>query len=80
MDYMNWISVDDRLPEDDLPEDSEKLQIKVLVSSSGRNGVRTLTRQRWIMKFRPLEYSSWQWSRDAKNITHWMYLPVPPKA
>lgn len=67
-----WISVKDRLPEDDLPKDTERMAIKVLVCSThgNRYSVRTLSRQRWIMSYNPLEYHSWEWSKDARNITH----------
>lgn len=70
----NWISVKDRLPEDDLPKDTNRVSIKVLVYSANGNkySVRTLSRQRWIMNYKPLKYCDWEWSRDAKNITHWM--------
>ena len=79
-----WISVKDRLPEDDLPQDTDRLLIKVLVcSTSGKYGVRTLSRQRWIMswdyKTNTGTYSNWTWSRDARNITHWLPLPQPPE-
>lgn len=81
---MEWISVKDRLPEDDLPIDTDRLMIKVLVcSTSGKYGVRTLSRQRWTMNWDPKTdtstYSPWEWSRHALNITHWMPLPGPPK-
>ena len=76
-----WISVKERLPEDDLPKDTKRLSIKVLVASSngGKCGVRTLSRQRWVTNCYPLEYHKWEWSRDARCITHWMPLPEPPK-
>ena len=76
-----WISVKDRLPEDDLPQDTERMAIKVLVCSTQGNkySVRTLSRQRWIMSINPVKYHPWEWSKDARNITHWMYLPEPPK-
>lgn len=75
-----WISVSDCLPEDMLPEDTDRRSIKVLVCSTHGNkySVRTLTRQRWVMSYHPLVYHSWCWARDADNITHWMPLPVPP--
>ena len=76
-----WISVKDRLPEDDLPQDTERMAIKVLVCSTQGNkySVRTLSRQRWVMSINPVKYHPWEWSKDARNITHWMYLPEPPK-
>lgn len=82
MQNNGWISVKDRLPEDGLPKDSDRLMIKCLVVSKGKNGIRTLCRQRWIMsgdlKTKKTHYTNWCWSKDAHNITHWMPLPEPP--
>lgn len=73
-----WISVDDRLPEDNLPLDSDRVAIKVLtVTKHGkRRFVRELTRQRWEWRgvMRP-----WCWSKDAIGVTHWMPMPEPPE-
>lgn len=76
-----WISVNDKLPEDDLPKDSTKLQIKVLVCDikGNKSNVRTLTRQRWVSNYKTMEYHPWEWSKDARNITHWMPLPELPR-
>lgn len=68
----------EKLPEDDLPPNSDRVSIKVLtVTKHGkRRFVRELTRQRreWRGVMRP-----WCWSRDAIGVTHWMPLPEPPK-
>lgn len=78
-----WISVKDKLPEDILPKDSDRLMIKCLVISKGKKDVRTLCRQRRIMSFDPkvnkIHYTDWFWSKYAHNITHWQPLPEPPK-
>lgn len=73
-----WISVDDALPEDDLPPDTDRVAIKVLtVTNHGtRRFVRELTRQRWWWKG---VMQPWSWSKDARGVTHWMPLPEPPK-
>jgi hypothetical protein len=73
-----WISVDERLPEDDLSPDTDRVAIKVLtVTKHGtRRFVRELTRQRWWWKG---VMQPWSWSKDAIGVTHWMPLPEPPK-
>ena len=62
-----WISVEDRLPEDDLPKDSDRLMIKCLVAAKGKNGIRTLCRQRYVMSFDPkvnkIHCTDWFWSK-----------------
>ena len=60
-----WISVEDRLPEDDLPKDSDRSMIKCLVAAKGKNGIRTLCRQRYIMSFDP---------KVNKNTLHGLVL------
>lgn len=72
-----WIPVFERLPEDDLPKDSKKKIIKVLVTYKTSNGVpvvRTNTRQ----KERWYKSEGWDWA-VSDPITHWMPLPEPPK-
>lgn len=78
MKELEWISVEDRLPEADFPKDTKRVSIKVLVCSA-HGSVRTLSRQRWITNLSPLKYHDWEWSKNAKNITHWMPLPEPPR-
>lgn len=78
LEKSRWISVTERLPEDDLPPDTDRVAIKVLtVTRHGkRRFVRELTRQRWEWYgvMRP-----WSWSKDARGVTHWMPLPEPPE-
>lgn len=77
-----WISVEDRLPEDDLPEGSEVKLIKVLVAIKAKNGVtvRTQTRhQRTLYDTRREPFFDWEWRYSAGKVTHWMKLPEPPK-
>ena len=73
-----WISVKDRLPEDDLPKGSNVKQIKVLTALKSDKGVRTVRSQ---MRYRMTWYNSspWAWKYSGSEITHWQYLPQPPK-
>ena len=74
-----WISVEDRQPEDTIPDDYKYNTIKVLVAIKGKNGVTIRTQQRF------LDYSYregkriWTWRFSAGDVTHWMPLPEPPK-
>ena len=72
-----WISVKDRLPEDDLPKDTKKKMIRCLVYTD-KGTVKPCVRQRWEHfdgKMQP-----WMWSKDLyAKPTHWMYYPQPPK-
>ena len=77
MTIQKWIPVTERLPEDDLPQDSKAKQIKVLVAYM-RNGnwvVRTNLRKKGQWYKKPDE---WSWS-VSDPISHWMPLPEPPK-
>lgn len=75
-----WIPVTERLPEYDLPKDSKKKVIKVLVAIISKRGVytiRTQTRQKGYYYNYPDE---WDWGKYSSGlITHWMPLPEPPK-
>lgn len=74
-----WIPVEKRLPEDDLPSDSDRRSIKVLVCSikDGKNSIKTMTRLR--NKLRDGTMTEWSWGRWRKNITHWMPLVDLPQ-
>lgn len=79
MDNCKWISVKDRLPEDELPEDSKRLQIKCLVAIKGKNGytVRTQNRIRQEQSWSSKEpFTDWYWRFAHGEVTHWM--PKPP--
>ena len=76
-----WISVEERLPEDDLSEEHEKKTIKVLVAIKAKNGITIRTQER----FRDYTYSNvgdpiifWTWRFSRGKVTHWMPLPEPP--
>ena len=71
-----WISVDDRLPEDDLPKDTKKKMIRCLVYTN-KGTIKPCVRQRWEVNGKLVP---WQWNKDLfANPTHWMYYPLPPK-
>ena len=71
-----WISVNDRLPEDDLPKGTKKKMIRCLVYTN-KGMVKPCVRQRWEVNGKLVP---WQWNKDLfANPTHWMYYPQPPK-
>ena len=71
-----WIPVNDRLPEDDLPNGTKKKMIRCLVYTN-KGTVKPCVRQRWEVNGKLVH---WQWNKDLfANPTHWMYYPKPPK-
>ena len=71
-----WISVDDRLPENDLPKDTKKKMIRCLVYTD-KGTIKPCVRQRWEVNGKLVP---WQWNKDLfAKPTHWMYYPQPPK-
>lgn len=71
-----WISVKDRLPEDDLPKDTKKKMIRCLVYTN-KGTIKPCVRQRWEVNGKLVP---WQWNKDLfAKPTHWMPLPQPPK-
>ena len=68
------------MPEDDLPKDTKKLQIKVLVAIKAKNGYTVRTQKR-IRQERAWEgrFTDWHWRYSAGKVTHWMPLPELPK-
>ena len=71
-----WISVNDRLPEDDLPKDTKKKMIRCLVYTD-KGTIKPCVRQRWEVNGKLVP---WQWNKDLfAKPTHWMYYPQPPK-
>ena len=73
----SWIPVTERLPEDDLPNDSKVRQIKVFVAykTNGRWVTRTQIRAKGYWH----SNDKWEWIKGTDPITHWMPLPEPPK-
>ena len=71
-----WISVDDRLPEDDLLKYMKKKMIRCLVYTN-KGTIKPCVRQRWEVNEKLVP---WQWNKDLfAKPTHWMYYPQPPK-
>ena len=71
-----WVSVKDRLPEDDLPKDTKKKMIRCLVYTD-KGTIKPCVRQRWEVNGKLVP---WQWNKDLfAKPTHWMYYPQPPK-
>ena len=71
-----WVSVDDRLPENDLPKDTPKKMIRCLVYTD-KGTIKPCVRQRWEVNGKLVP---WQWNKDLfAKPTHWMYYPHPPK-
>ena len=69
------------MPEDDLPEGTNRLQIKVLVAIKAKNGytVRTQNRIRQEQSWSNKEpFTAWYWKFSHGEVTHWMPLPAPP--
>ena len=75
-----WIPVTERLPEDDLPKDTDRKQIRCLVATD-KGTVKSCVRQRYqIKKNGQWCLSPWEWNKDLfAKPTHWMPLPEPPK-
>ena len=72
-----WISVKDRLPEDDLPKDTKKKMIRCFVYTD-KGTIKPCVRQRW--EHFDGQLVPWQWNKDLfAKPTHWMYYPQPPK-
>ena len=74
-----WVSVDERLPEDDVSE--HKVQIAVLVLTD-RETVKIKNRTYHPEKFYYGKFypERWDWGTfNDDRITHWMPLPKSPK-
>lgn len=77
-----WVSVEERLPESDLPKNSTKLQIKVLVAIRAKNGYTVRTQNRIRQEKSWMSgggFTDWYWRYSAGEVTHWMPIPQSPK-
>ena len=74
-----WISVEERLPENDAPVGRK--QITVLVCSKARKVSVASRIYEPEREYRGKVYPArWRWSKLMnKYVTHWMPLPAPPK-
>ena len=74
-----WISVDERLPEEVYGKHRKRISVLVC-TESGK--ISTASRQRAVhfdkSKLVWVELDTFDWS-GRKHITHWMPLPEPPK-
>ena len=68
-----WIPVTERLPEEDLQNESKAKQIKVLTAYKTGNGC-LVTKTQLRRKGRHF----WYWG-VSESVTHWMPLPYAPK-
>ena len=81
-----WISVDERLPEDDETVREHKdfrLSLRSVLVNDSERGILISNRYRvdacGIVSLDELVTDGWVWSNNAQNVTHWMPLPQPPK-
>jgi hypothetical protein len=80
-DAMKRIPVTERLPEDDLPKDTKRKQIRCLVATD-KGTVKPCVRQRCISRKEKCVWvmTPWEWNKNIfAKPTHWMPLPEPPK-
>lgn len=76
-----WISVEDRLPEDVYGKDRKQITVLVCtksgrVSTSSRVRMMQISRDTWEFEYTDI----FEWSGQiTKKVTHWMPLPEPPK-
>ena len=76
-----WISVEERLPEDVYGRDRKQITVLVCtksgrVSTSSRVRMMQISRDTWELEYTDI----FEWSGQiAKKVTHWMPLPEAPK-
>ena len=85
-DAQKWISVKDRLPEEDdsihfYGDGRMRCTTVLAYTEYGR----IIPKNRLIVKPTGNEYldtqvtDGWEWARGTEEVTHWMPLPQPPK-
>lgn len=73
---MEWVSVEDRLPE--LPKGEWALKMIIAADESGH--VSPMFYERAIVRGKTVYRWKFYWDRIADTkVTHWMPLPEPPK-
>ena len=78
-----WISVDDKLPEDVYGKDRKQTTVLICtksgkVRSSSRIKVRRVHFNREMQKLENTDIFEWS-EQIPEKVTHWMPLPEPPK-
>lgn len=73
-----WVSVEERLPEDDAP--AGRKQITVMVATkAGKVTIASRVFEPERESWGKVYPARWIWSRWLNNhVTHWMNLPAPP--
>lgn len=72
-----WIPVEEKLPENDLPEDTKRLMIRCLVFTN-KGTVKPCVRQRRVGSDGKMV--PWEWNKTLHaRPTHWMLLPKGTK-
>lgn len=81
---MEWISVKDRLPEDEAGlvfHDDGMLCFTTVLIFDGyvTIGNRLIVKKVGSQYLDKLATDGWVWGENRKSVTHWMPLPEPPK-
>lgn len=77
MPWINWIPVNDHLPEDELPAKSNRKQIKCLVTTEHRLPNGKIRRYVISCSRECYQPNYWFWSKNItnRNVTAWAPMP-----